>query len=169
MVSSHLHYFTRHIGTYVPFCYVSSYNYVRTKTPQFQLVCEVIGSHTPSTLRRKHGAPWVCKLCDYAPSDSVTDPSYQESNVLLCWGFGLCESFSPVLDSLLDLDKLITPLPLPVVLLDRPLVVPLYACLTHLVGPTPIDGTQGRHRARNKLHGLLPQVFEYATGVLPRR
>jgi len=79
---------------------------LRTPT-QFRLVCEgfpVNGLHTPLTLKLKHGGPCVCKRCYYACSRTRFTRNRLVAYVL-CWGFNLRESFSPLLDSLLSIDK----------------------------------------------------------------
>jgi len=76
----------------------------------------------PLTLQPNHGAPWVCMRCYYARSDSVTDSFYQEQvNGPMLFCAGVLVFVSPSLLSSTRsstlIKALITPLPLPIVLL----------------------------------------------------
>jgi len=98
--------------------------------------------------------------------DPVTDAFYQEKVkglMSFCTGVLVFVSFSLLSStrSSVTIRVLITPIPLPIVLVDRLLVLPPRTCPANPAELRSTYGTQGPHRARNKPHEHLPQAFEY--------
>jgi len=144
----------------------------KLRSRQSQLVCEgcpVSGPHTPSTLKPKHGAPWVASGATTTPALTRSQTYFIRNrfNGLMFFCAGVLVLVSPSLLSStrfsMSIKVLITSFPLSIVLLNGPQAQALpphaWPRRSGLAEPPSTDGTQGPHR----VHGHLPQPFEYAT------